>query len=285
MKIIENKVLLGTSGREFSFDLYLPEKENSKPFPCLVFAHGFKGFKDWGHWYKIAEKFADSGYAFLKFNFSHNGVTIDNPTDFSDFEAFGNNNFSKELADTENVITWLSKNAEDYFIDKEKIVMVGHSRGGPIAILTAAKDKRIAALITWASVAELNYAWHNTVFIKEWKAKGEIISTNARTGQKLPLYYQLYEDFEKHAAEFSVKEALKYFIKPFLLIQGTADQAINADSANYLLKYAPKAKKIMIEDADHVFGGQHPFPEDRSLPQHSILLVKHCIDFLRENKI
>ena len=45
-------------------------------------------------------------------------MTAEHPTDFCDFDAFGNNNFSKELADTENVITWLYKNAENYFIDK-----------------------------------------------------------------------------------------------------------------------------------------------------------------------
>jgi acetyl esterase/lipase len=285
MKIIENKVLLGTSGREFSFDLYLPDSSDMKFHPCLIFAHGFKGFKDWGHWYKIAEKFAESGYAFLKFNFSHNGVTAEHPTDFCDFDAFGNNNFSKELADTENVITWLYKNAENYFIDKHKIVMVGHSRGGPIAILTAAKDNRIAALITWASVSELNYAWQNSVFIKEWKSKGEIITTNARTGQKLPMYYQLYEDFEKHAAEFSVKNALKNFSKPFFILQGTDDIAIEPDSGDYLKKHASTARLQMIEGADHVFGGQHPFPKDKELPYHSVLLIQHCIDFLKENRI
>ena len=36
---------------------------------------------------------------FVKFNFSHNGTTLESPSDFKDLESFGNNNFSKELYD------------------------------------------------------------------------------------------------------------------------------------------------------------------------------------------
>jgi hypothetical protein len=97
MKIIENKLITGTTAKEFGFDLYLPrEEKTSGSWPILVFAHGFKGFKDWGHWQKIAESFAAACFAFLKFNFSHNGTNPNNPAEFSDLEAFGQNNFSKE---------------------------------------------------------------------------------------------------------------------------------------------------------------------------------------------
>ena len=37
----------------------------------------------------MAEAFAKAGYFFVKFNFSHNGTTIDDPDNFGDLEAFG----------------------------------------------------------------------------------------------------------------------------------------------------------------------------------------------------
>jgi hypothetical protein len=61
--------------------------------------------------------------------------------------------------------------------------------------------------------------------------------------------------------------------------------AIESDSGNYLKRHAPEARLQMIEGADHVFGGQHPFPKDKELPYHSVLLVHHCIDFLKEKLI
>jgi len=39
-----------------------------------VYVHGFKGFKDWGFVPYIGETFASKGFAFLTFNFSHNGI-------------------------------------------------------------------------------------------------------------------------------------------------------------------------------------------------------------------
>ncbi len=52
----------------------------------------------------IAGQFVRAGFAFLKFNFSHNGTTPDHPQDFVDLEAFGNNNYTKQLFDLGKVL-------------------------------------------------------------------------------------------------------------------------------------------------------------------------------------
>ena len=52
----------------------------------------------------MAKEFAKDGFCFIKFNFSHNGGTVEQPIDFPDLEAFGNNNYTKELDDLESVI-------------------------------------------------------------------------------------------------------------------------------------------------------------------------------------
>ena len=53
-----------------SADITLPKSKT--PTPVLVFCHGFKGFKDWGHYNWVSQKSAESGLALLKFNFSFN---------------------------------------------------------------------------------------------------------------------------------------------------------------------------------------------------------------------
>jgi pimeloyl-ACP methyl ester carboxylesterase len=283
MKIIDNKSLIGTSGREFGFDLYLPDHDlNQELRSCIIFVHGFKGFKEWGHWHNIAEEFSKMGFAFLKFNFSHNGVSVDNPIEFIDLEAFGCNNFSIELEDTQTVLNWLLENADLYKIDQSKISIIGHSRGGPIAILTAERESRISSVITWAAVHELDYAWQDVEKLEQWKLNGVIYSSNARTGQEMPLYYQIYEDFIKHQDLFCIKTALSRLNKPLLIIHGTKDPAVSTSSAEYLKKYAKNAQLNWIDGADHVFGGKHPFPENQELPEHSQELVKNCLQFLKQ---
>jgi predicted dienelactone hydrolase len=80
----------------------------------------------------MAQKFAEVGFFFVKFNFSHNGTTIKKPTDFADLEAFGQNNFSKEMSDYDEVLNYFCNHDK---VDSEKIAIIGHSRGGGISKL------------------------------------------------------------------------------------------------------------------------------------------------------
>jgi uncharacterized protein len=282
MKIINNKILNGTSGLDFSFDLYLPNITFFEPpRPLLIFAHGFKGFKDWGHWHRIAENFAANGFAFLKFNFSHNGSSPENLTEFCNLEAFGNNNFSKELGDLNSIINWAHENASEHQLDKDNISLVGHSRGGPIVLLQGAKDTRISKIICWAAVHELDYAWQDVLQLEQWKNEGVIYSKNARTGQEMPLYYQLYADFTANLEKFSVQKAVSKLNKAILIVHGTNDPAVSLASAEYLHQHAANSILKIIDGADHVFGGRHPFPETTEMPVHTTALIEETINFLR----
>ena len=66
----------------------------------------------------MAEEFAKAGYFFVKFNFSHNGTTINDPDNFGDLEAFGNNNYTKELSDYQTVIGYFENHPK---VDSEKL--------------------------------------------------------------------------------------------------------------------------------------------------------------------
>ena len=129
--------------------------KNNLKKPLVIFCHGYKGYKDWGAWNLVAKYFVKKGIFFVKFNFSHNGGTLENPIDFPDLEAFGQNNYLKELDDLDDVISWLIKNVEfESDIDFSNITLIGHSRGGGIASLKASEDSRISRLISWAGTAD-----------------------------------------------------------------------------------------------------------------------------------
>src|SRR5437867_37253 len=64
--------------------------------------------------------------------------------------------------------------------------LVGHSRGGGIAILQAARDPRVRALVTWAAISSVE-RWPAPQR-SSWRAAGKTDIQNARTGQVLPLY-------------------------------------------------------------------------------------------------
>ena len=102
----KNEVLKAQEKKPIVYDVYF--EPSSKPKPVVVFAHGYKGFKDWGAWELVAESFAKAGFFFLKFNFSHNGGTIEDPIDFPDLNAFATNNYSIELNDLNRVVDFIT---------------------------------------------------------------------------------------------------------------------------------------------------------------------------------
>lgn len=283
MNQINNHLLEGKNGKPIPVDVYWETSE--KPLPMLLFAHGFKGFKDWGHWNQIAKEFAKAGYCFVKFNFSHNGTTLEDLLNFADLEAFGQNNYSKELDDLQTVINWITNAKELQQKNNwaaENISVIGHSRGGPIALIGAKENACIQQVITWAGVHELDYAWQKAAAqVEAWQKEGVYYVMNGRTKQNMPLYYQLFEDYQNNATRLSVKNTLKDFKKPHLILHGSADPAVSIDSAKYLAKHSIGAKLHIIEDANHVFGGQHPFVEE-DLPLHTKELIQECLSFMKK---
>ena len=123
MRIEKNIILNRTDKKPLLIDTFYSESKTDQPI--VVFCHGYKGFKDWGAWNRMARLFADAGYFFIKFNFSHNGGTLSQPIDFPDLEAFGKNNYTKELDDLGSVLDWVSNNTQfKNSIDSKQISII-----------------------------------------------------------------------------------------------------------------------------------------------------------------
>ena len=134
--IKKNLILERKNKKPIVYDIFY--KESNTPKPVIIFCHGYKGYKDWGAWNLVAKQFLDAGFFFIKFNFSNNGGTIENPVYFDDLEAFANNNFSKELEDLDAVINLISLNNNfNYELDPFNISLIAHSRGAGIILIKA----------------------------------------------------------------------------------------------------------------------------------------------------
>lgn len=143
MIIHKNFIVPGSDGKPMSTDLTLLHNGTKKPL--IIYAHGFNGFKDWANFNLIAQQFAEAGFVFVKFNFSHNGTTPDHPEEFVDLEAYGNNNYTIQLDELGNVLDWCLDERHHYAeeIDLNRVYLLGHSLGGGLVILKAAEDDRV----------------------------------------------------------------------------------------------------------------------------------------------
>lgn len=279
MHIDKNIILNRESNRPILIDtFYSKEKTNQ---PIIIYCHGYKGFKDWGAWNLMAETIANTGICFVKFNFSHNGGTIENPIDFPDLEAFGNNNYTKELKDLEDVIDWTqSRFKNSHNVNTDKIYLLGHSRGGGIAIITASEDNRISKLITLASVSAFGKRTSTTGDLEEWKKNGVKYVLNGRTKQQMPHYYQFYEDYKANEERLHIESAEKRLNIPHLIIHGDNDTSVSMDEALDLKKWNPKGHLEIIKGANHVFNVKHPWIENKPSSEFQ-LIIDSVINFIK----
>lgn len=279
MYISKNNIIQGKHQKPILLDVGYKTTNQQKP--VVLFAHGFKGFKDWGHFNKVMQHFMDNDFVFVKFNFSYNGGTVEEPTDFPDLEAFGNNNYTKELDDLETVLDWITQNnlVPKEEINHQEIYLIGHSRGGGISVVKASEDTRIKKLVTWAAVADLINRIPPQQF-EVWKKNGVIYVENARTNQQMPMYYQFAENTLKNMERLSIKRSAKKMGIPHLIVHGTNDEAVGVLEAENLAKWNKNAELFIVEDANHTFGAVHPFEQEK-FPEHFQMVIDKTIQFLR----
>ncbi len=244
----------------------------------VVFCHGFKGFKDWGTFNRVALAFATKGLPFLKFNFSHNGTTPEDPMNFGDLEAFSQNTFSLELRDLDLIMKYIA--TPDFPLSPKRIHLIGHSRGGGIAVLHAAEHKP-QTLCTWAAVSDFGKKWSKE-FLEEAKKNDGIVVYNGRTRQNMPMRYTIFSDYLQNFQRLSIPLRALEVRCPTLIVHGTADEAVPYDDAVDLHKWITGSELLRMQGAGHVFGGKHPWSED-GLPQELQTVVDASIDFIHKN--
>ena len=264
----------GAKGRNMLMDLTYDDI-NPKA-PLVIFAHGFKGFKDWGSHNLVAQYFAENGYRYLKFNFSHNGTTPDKPIDFADLIAFSENTFTMELDDLAAVIDFACNGSA--IPSASGVNLMGHSMGGGISIIKAAEDKRISKLITMASIASFRNLWPQSAE-EQWRIQGIMYIHNARTGQQMPLKSTLLDDLDAHPGRFNIIEKAAAIHQPWLIFHGDADSTVPVSHARDLKAAQPNAELVIIKGADHVFGSSHPYGKD-VLPEALLQFCNQSIQFL-----
>ena len=228
--------------------------------PAVVFCHGFKGFKDWGPFPAWGRALANHGFVSVHFNFSHNGVTPEHPTEFVDLEAFAQNTYTLELNDLQAVMGYVATAAQgDAPIDVERIGLMGHSRGGGTAILQTSRDDRVRALATWSSVSTFLGRFSRSQ-IQDWTETGTTTIENQRTGQTMRLDRVLYDDAVENADALDVLEAASTIDVPWLVVHATDDEAVDIAAAQRLTEASSSAELIEVRGG-HTFGGAHLFEE------------------------
>ncbi len=225
----------------------------------VILCHGFRGYKSWGFLTFLATRLAEEGLPTVAFNFSSSGITDADGT-FGEPERFRRGTYGGDLQDLRTVADWLegvlaasspreagSPNAAT------RLGLVGHSRGGIIALLHGARDRRVRAVATLGAPSRIG-VWPEGTF-ETWR-RGEAAEVyDFRTKQTLRLGPDLYVDWEKHKAEYDSAAAVAALTAPLLVVHGTRDALVPLSEAEELAGFgrSTATELRIIEGAGHSF--------------------------------
>jgi len=231
--------------------------EGTRPKTAVVIVHGFKGFRRFGAWGALARALALRGHAAVTFDFSHNG--IDENGEFSRLDLFRLNTHSREVDELRAVLDALASGAIGGR-KSPRVGLLGHSRGGAGAIIAAAEDTRVRALVTWASIASIGDRWTEEEKAA-WRRGDDVLSLNSRTRQQMPLAPEYWVDLQVNRDRLDVAAAAARVTVPWLIVHGDADTTVPVDDAHALFDAAGENAELMImEGVDHGMGARHPYP-------------------------
>jgi dienelactone hydrolase len=240
----------------------------SQPRPAVVIVHGFKGFKDWGFFPPLAGRLARAGFTAVSFNLSGSGVDASGEATLP--ARFAANTYGAELADLATVMDALEQGRLGT-APPGGVGLVGHSRGGGIAILHTGRDRRIRGLVTWAAIADV-MRWDEPTRAA-WRRRGHLDVVNARTGQVIPLSTAVLDEIEARPPSLDILDAAAAIEVPWLIVHGTADESVAVDDALALERASgrPSTHLLTIPGGNHGFGAGHPWQPPDDAPIHHVL--------------
>ena len=221
--------------------------------PIVIICHSFMAFKEWGFFPHVAEGLARDGFAVITFNFALNGVEGNNNR-ITEFKKFSSNTFTRELEDLRCVIDAAAGDEVGFRnLDGGRIGLLGHSRGGGIAIVHAANDTRVRSLATWSAISTFDrWSSHQK---SVWRANGFLPLAKDSTVSPLRLGLGLLEDVEQHRDRLDITKAAGRLGIPWLIVHGREDLTVKNSEAELLYEESDQSltKFIVLDHVSHLY--------------------------------
>ena len=215
----------------------------------VVIVHGFKGFKDWGFFPWLAEYLRENQIAVCRFNMSRNGIGTRLDT-FDRLDLFADDTYSAQLADLRSVVARCQKRLSI------PTFLLGHSRGGGVALLGAHDVSNLRAVITWSAIARAD-RWDEATK-RQWRRDGYLHVLNTRTHQMMHKSTRVLEDFEANRDRLDILAAASRLEVPLLVVHGARDESVPVSESLEIASAARDVTRLVIGSATHTYNAIHP---------------------------
>jgi acetyl esterase/lipase len=200
-KTVENK--------DLKLDIY-HQKNISDATPLIIFIHGGAWKKGDKHdYWPYLIPYAEKGYITATIQYRLTDVAI----------------YPAQLDDVISAINWLQDNADEYHIDKNKIVLVGGSAGGHLAMMAAYSDPslNIKGIVNLYGPSDLT-----TPYAREIASVQKLIG---KSYQEVPELYRMASPVTYISKD----------MPPTITFQGTLDELVPYEQSDNLDKKIKEA--------------------------------------------
>ncbi len=202
----------------------------AQPSAAVILCHGMESSKESKKIVTLSRQLAERGILALRFDFAGSGESEGKLEEIT---------YSGEVVDL--------RAAYDFVLryKPKKIGVLGSSMGGTVALLFAAEEKNVAALVTIAAPVHPERFSERLLTPEEtrqWRTEGYIVYHEQR------LNVSLLDDVEK----IDVPGAARKVACPALVIHGDRDDTVPVEEGRELYAALGGAKKLCIlEGANH----------------------------------
>jgi pimeloyl-ACP methyl ester carboxylesterase len=252
----------GSDGEAIIGNVHLPASPAARG--VMLLAHGFKGYKDYGMFPRLARTAAEAGFIAHRFNFSHSGMT-DRIETFERPDLFERDTWNRQVHDLDAVIDAVTDGRLEG--GGLPFVLFGHSRGGVTVLLTAGRRARDLHVPPPAGVIAASAPSRCNVLTPDEQAamleRGGIDSPSARTGQALRVGRAFLQEQLDDPEGHDVPALVARITCPVLLAHGRDDPTVPAACAAELgAVLGPNGTVRVIDGGDHVFNTPNPMDDD-----------------------
>lgn len=204
--------------------IHYPKTKTEK---LAILCPGYLDSKDYKNLVGFAEELSKRGYTAVRFDPTG---TWESEGDISD------HTITQYLEDIKNVLEYMFQQA-----DYKYVLLGGHSRGGMVSILYAARDSRISAVL--AVVPPLSA---NREKVDKWKQLGFRSSLRGIEGENKKREFNVPYSYVEDMNQYDILKDVKKILVPVIFVAGELDEKVPPEDIKEIFDNANEPKRFVI---------------------------------------